>query len=62
MSKIWIDKDILYIKFERKEVMKCIVKEVARNVLDYGKNKLLSSVVSVGKYLSLFSVSLALIC
>nr|XP_027214697.1 uncharacterized protein LOC113807598 isoform X2 [Penaeus vannamei] len=44
VSKIWIDKDILYIKFERKEVMKCIVKEVARNVLDYGKNKLLSSV------------------
>lgn len=27
VSKIWIDKDILYIKFERKEVMKCIVKE-----------------------------------
>ncbi|XP_063604780.1 uncharacterized protein LOC134780159 isoform X3 [Penaeus indicus] len=42
VSKIWIDKDILYVKFEREKLMKCILKEVSRNGYNYGKSKLMS--------------------
>ncbi|XP_047499983.1 uncharacterized protein LOC125046250 isoform X3 [Penaeus chinensis] len=44
VSKIWIDKDILYVKFEREKLMKCILKEVTKNGFNYGKSKLLSLV------------------